>query len=202
MIPKHLILLCLLCLLGACASTQVDESWRLPGYQPVQPQKVLVVAMTQEEELRELIENTFCAQLEARGIEAIASFQWLTDGSRLDREALLPVVQQNGVTVVLATSLKDMQKVTAYQPEQSLVPEDGLFRQQDTWFAYSSSGQHESGRYAALTDYVFETNLFDSRQYRLSWSVITRSSETGSVDKVVDAIARTVLKQADKDRIF
>src|SRR5690606_37474009 len=106
------------------------------------------------------------------------------------------------ITTVLATSIKDVQKTTAYQPEQSAVPEDGLFRTMDTYYAYSSSGQHESGSYAALTDYLIETNLFDTRNQKLSWSITTRTSETGSVRKAVDEIARTVLKQAGKDKVF
>lgn len=202
MLPNRLILLCLLFLLGACASTHVEETWRLPGYQPIQPQKVLVVAMAANEDVRKLIENAFCAQLEEKGITAIASSQWLADGSRLDRAALQPLVQQNGITSVLATSIKDVQKIAAYQPEQHTIPEDGLFRHQDTYYTYSSSGQHESGRYASLTDYVIETNLFDTRQHKLSWSIITRSSEASSVRKAVDDIARTVVKQAGKDRVF
>ncbi len=201
-LSSRLISLLLLLLLGACSTTQVQESWRLPGYQPSQPQKVLVVAIAAKEDMRKVIESTFSAQLEQKGITAIPSFQWLPDGTRLNREAVLPVVKQNGITTVLVTSIKDVQKATAYQPAQSTVPEDGLFRNMDTYYAYSSSGQHESGSYAALTDYLIETNLFDARNHKLSWSVTTRTSETGSIQKAVDEIVKTTLKRASQDKVL
>ena len=201
-LSSRLISLLLLLLLGACSTTQVQESWRLPGYQPSQPQKVLVVAMAAKEGMRKVIETSFSKQLEQKGITAIPSFHWLPEGTRLNREAVLPVVKQNGITTVLVTSVKDVQKSTAYQPEQSTVPEDGLFRNMDTYYAYSSSGQHESGSYAALTDYLIETNLFDARNHKLSWSVTTRTSETGSIQKAVDEIVKTTLKQASQDKVL
>lgn len=201
-ISSRLILLCFMLLMSACATTNVQESWRLPTYQPVQPQKVLVVAMAANESLRKVIESRFSARLEEKGITAIPSFQWLPEGTKLTRATIQPVVQQNGITTVLATSIKDVQKTAAYQPAQDTVPQDGLFRETDTYYAYSSSGKHEGGDYAALTDYLIETNLFDTRNHKLSWSVTTRTSETGSIRKAVDEIAKTVVKQAGKDKVF
>jgi hypothetical protein len=201
-LSSRLISLLFVLLLSACSTTEVQESWRLPGYQPNQPQKVLVVAMASREGLRKVIETSFSNQLEAAGVTAIASFQWLPDGSKLNREALVPLVRENGITTVLVTSVKDVQKTTAYQPQQDLNESDGLFRQIDTYYAYSSTGQHEGGSYAALTDYLIETNLFDARNQKLSWSVTTRTSETGSIQKAVDEIVKATLKQARKDKAF
>ena len=199
---SRLISLVFLLLLSACSTTQVQESWRLPSYQPAQPQKILVVAMAARESMRKLIETAFATQLEQSGLTAIPSFQWIEDGSKLDREALMPLVQQNGITTVLVTSIKDVQKSSAYQPDQSTGASDSLFRNFDTYYTYSSTGQHESGSYAALTDYLIETNLFDARNQKLSWSVVTRTSETGSIKKAVDEIAKTAMKQARKDNAF
>lgn len=199
---SRLILLLLVALLGACSTTQVQESWRLPTYQASQPQKVLVVAMAAKDSIRKTIETSFSSALEQQGITAIPSFQWIPDGSKLTREALEPLVRENGITTVLVTSIRDVQKSTAYQPDPATDNNDGLFRGFDTYYAYSSSGQHESGSYAALTDYLIETNLFDARNQKLSWSVITRTSETGSIKKAVDEIVKTVLRQADKDKVL
>lgn len=201
-LSRRLISLLFIVLLCACSSTQVQESWRLPGYRAGESQKVLIVAMASRESLRKVIETAFSTQLEAQGIAAIPSFQWLPESTRLNREALQPLVQQNGITTVLVTSIKDVQKTRAYQPQQDAGPSDGLFRQLDTYYTYSSSGQHESGRYATLTDYLIETNLFDARNQKLSWSITTRTSETGSIQKAVDDIVITTLRQARKDNVL
>ncbi len=200
--PSYLISLAFLLLLTGCSTTQVQETWRLPGYQPQATQKVLVVAMASKESIRKVIEASFVSQLEAKGFMAIPSNQWLPDGTRLNRDAIIPVVRENGITTVLVTSIKDVQKSTAYQPEQNTGAQDNLFRNFDTYYAYSSSGQHETGSYAALTDYLIETNLFDVRTQKLSWSVTTRTSETGSLKKAVDEIVKVTVYQAAKDKVL
>jgi len=197
---SRLILLFFLSFLGACSTTQVQESWRLPGYQAPAQQKVLVVAMAATESIRKVVETEFSQALEQKGITAIPSYQWIPDGTRLNREAVEPIVRQNGVSTVLVTSIRDIQKTRAYQPEPATGADDGLFRSMDTFYTYSSSGQHEAGSYATLTDYLIETNLFDSRTNKLSWSVITRTTETGSVKKAVGEVVKTVMKRAEKEK--
>lgn len=199
---SYLISLLFLLFAAGCSTTQVQESWHLPGYQAPQSQKVLVVAMASKESIRKVIETSFVARLEEKGLTAIPSFQWLPDGSKLNREAIVPLVRQNGITTVLVTSIKDVQKSTAYQPEQQTGVGDNLFRNFDTYYAYSSSGQHETGSYAALTDYLIETNLFDTQTQKLSWSITTRTSETGPVKKAVDEIVKAVVSKAGKDNVL
>lgn len=201
-VASRLIVLFLLGFMTACSTTQVQESWRLPGYQTPAQQKVLVVAMTATESMRKIVETEFSQALEQKGIVAIPSHQWIPDGTRLNREAVEPIVRQNGVSTVLVTSIRDVQKTRAYQPEPATSADDGLFRSMDTFYAYSSSGQHEGGSYATLTDYLIETNLFDSRTGKLSWSVITRTTETGSIKKAVGEVVKTVIKRAGKDNVL
>ena len=58
-LSRRLISLLFIVLLCACSSTRVQESWRLPGYQAGESQKVLIVAMASRESLRKVIETAF-----------------------------------------------------------------------------------------------------------------------------------------------
>ena len=197
--PSRLILLILLALLGACSTTRVQESWRLPDYRPPQPQKILVVALTAREATRKTVETAYANALEQKGYLAIPSMNWIADGTKLNREALEPLVKQNGITTVLVTSVRDVQQSKVYQPATSSLGDNGLFRNIDTYYAYSSDGQHEGGIYTQLTDYLIETNLFSVASRKLSWSVITRTSDTGHLKKKVNEVVKAVLAQAEKD---
>lgn len=183
---------------SACSTTQVQESWRLPGYQPPQPQKILVVALAAKDSTRRLVESRFVDALEARGLLAVPSHQWITDGTAITRRALEPLVAQNGVTTVLISSVRDVQKTTAYQPATT-AESDGLFRTIDTYYAYSSTGQHEGGTYAQITDYLIETNLFDTRNGKLSWSVITRTRAPKTLKDGIQDVTDAVMKKAGQD---
>lgn len=196
---SRLIFLLLLSLLQACATTQVQESWRLPGYHPPKPQKLLVVALTATEATRKLVENSFVQALEAKGITAIPSSTWIADGSKITRDSLVPIVEQNGITTVLVSSMREVQKSAAYQPAAG-DDSDGLFRNIDTYYAYSSSGQHEGGSYAQVTEYLIETNLFDGKNRKLSWSVITRTSAPKDMQKDIEGVTEAVMKRAEEDK--
>lgn len=198
----RLIFLLLLSLLQACSSTQVQEAWRQPGYHPPQAQKILVVALAANDSTRRAVENSFVTALEEKGLVAIASNTWIADGTQITRKALIPIVEQNGITTVLISSIRDIQKAAAYQPAPAAAGDDGLFRNIDTYYAYSSTGQHEGGTYAPILEYVIETNLFDATSRKLSWSVITRTSAPKDMKKGIEGVTEAVLKQAAKDGVL
>lgn len=200
--PSHLILLCFALLLGACATTHVEESWKLPEYKPAAQQKVLVVAMAANETVRKAFEASFVKQLDEKNVVAIASNQWIPDSTAINRDSLRPILAQNGITTVLVSSIRGIEKIETYQAAANTGPNDNLFRNFDTYQVYSSSGQHETGNYEETTDYLLETNLFDTRKEKLSWSVSTRTTNAGSLKKAVEGVVSSVIKQATEDKVF
>lgn len=201
---NRIVLFTLTLLVTACATTQIEESWTLPGYQPppAAQQKVLVVALAAKETTRKAFESAFVQALEAKGIMAIPSSQWLADSTTVNRDSLAPIVIENKVTSVLVGSLRGIEKLETYQPPQQIGPSDNLYRNFDTYMVYSSSGEHEPGTYEAINEYLLETNLFNVATEKLSWSVKTRTTQQTSLEEGVNSIVSAVLKQAEKDKIF
>jgi hypothetical protein len=103
---------------------------------------------------------------------------------------------------VLVTSVREVQKSAAYQPDPATASDDGLFRNIDTYYAYSSTGQHEGGSYAQVTDYLIETSLFDASNSKLSWTVITRTSEPKALKEGLQGVIKAVMQQGDKDKVL
>lgn len=200
----HLILLSLITFLGGCAATQIEEAWTLPGYSAPAPaeRKVLVVTLAAQETVRKAFETSFVQHLEKNGILAVASSQWLPDGTKINRESIRPIVAQNGITSVLVSSLRGIEKSQTYQPPQQTGPSDNLYRNFDTYMVYNSSGQNEPGTYVEMTEYLLETNLFNAKGEKLSWSVKTRTSEQTTLKKGVDSVVNAVMKQAAKDKVL
>jgi len=200
----HLILIAFTLLLSACASTRVEESWTLPGYQPptADKRKVLVIALASKETTRKAFESAFVQALEARGILAVPSHQWMPESTKVNRDTVAPIVAQNGITSVMIGTLRGVEKSQAYQPPQQVGPGDNLYRNFDTYRVYDSSGQHETGTYAEMTEYLLEINLFNVATEKLSWSVRTRTTDSGDLNDGVHSIVDAVVKQAEKDKIF
>ena len=104
---------------------------------------------------------------------------------------------------MLVSSIRGVEKDQTYQPADNMgTPPDNLFRNFDSYQVYNSSGQHEPGTYVETTDYLLETNLFNTRTEKLSWSVTTRTSLTKNIKDGVDGVISAVLKQADRDKVF
>jgi len=202
--PIQLILLSLIALLSACASTQIEETWTLPGYTPppAEQRKVLVVTLASTETVRKALELDFVKELEKNGILAVPSLQWMPDSTKVNRETLRPIVVQNGITSVLVNSLRGIEKSKTYQPPEQVGPSDNLYRNFDTYMVYSSSGQHETGTYTEMTEYLLETNLFNVKDEKLSWSVKTRTTDPTRLKQAVEGIVSKVIEQAEKDKIF
>ncbi len=201
LLPLFITLFCSF-LVAGCASTKIDETWTLPGYQPPANKKVLVIVLSSRETVRELVELEFVKHMKAEGIEAIASIDHLAETKVVNRQAVKPVVEKLGITLVMVSSLRDIEKNKVYQPDDNIGLEDSLYRNIDTYYTYSSSGQHESGHYVETLEYIVETNLFDVASEKLSWSVNTRTLEPASIEKGAESIVSTVLKQAYQDGIL
>ena len=200
----RLILLPLVFVMTACASTQIEEAWTLPGYTPPpkEQQKILVVALAARETVRKAFEDAFVAELETKGMLAVPSNRWIADGTTITRDVLRPIVGQNGITTVLIGSLRGIEKSETYQPPQQIGPGDNLYRNFDTYMVYSSSGQHVPGEYVELTEYLLETNLFNVKNEKLSWSVKTRTTKQPSLEQGIKSIVAAVIAQGTKDGVF
>ncbi len=198
----RLILLSFSLIVCACSVTSIEENWRDKSYQPPAQHKVLVVALASREAVRKIFETSMVAELEKQGLLAIPSHQWISDGSKLNRESLRPLLKQNSITTVLATSIKGVETAQTYQAQDQVGPQDNLFRNFDTYMTYSSSGQHETGSYNVLTEYLLETNLFNTSNEKLSWSVVTRASEIKDLKQTAADVSAKVVQQAKKDSVF
>src|SRR6185436_611763 len=65
-------------LLGACATTKLQEQWRDPDYRAAAGQKVMVVAVTGRDDRRRVFEDTFVSKLREEGVDAVPSYPLLS----------------------------------------------------------------------------------------------------------------------------
>ena len=53
-----------------------------------------------------------------------------------------------------------------------------------------------------LTEYLLETNLFNVKNEKLSWSVKTRTAKQPSLEEGVKSIVAAVIKRGTQDGVF
>ena len=103
------------CFVTACAPIKNLDVWKEETYTQ-SPKKVLVIAVGQENSVREQFENVLANQLADRGVEVIRSYKVLpAPKTKPDREVVLAKVRELGVDSVLVARSISKKEITNHQ---------------------------------------------------------------------------------------
>ena len=184
----------------ACSATTMVTSWKAPGASKATVKKVLVLGVSNTDSLRRSYEDDFVASLNKLGYQAVASYNWVPDASKIDEGALAARIKAESVTNVLVTRLvgtKEVTTVTAPTYGVGYAPYGPAY--------YGGWGSYYSYGYATVVSpgYVYtnnvvtlETNFYDSSKEKdaLLWSgqtetTLSPSDAAGSkIASVIQAI--------------
>jgi hypothetical protein len=170
------LLMLIVMLVTACASTQITSVWKDPIYQ-ARPTKIMVVGVAKNPLNRRLFEDEFVQQLKSRGTDAIASYTVLRDEQQGDQVAIANKVAELGADTVLVTMMVSKKIVHVYFPGTPYYPPPYY----GTWPSYYGYGYRYmySPGYISEDEYaVMETNLYEAKSDKLVWAA---SSETGII---------------------
>jgi hypothetical protein len=87
----------------SCASPkmQLTDNWRNSAYTGPAFNKIMVVAITKQNDLRQPIEDEFAKQLRSRGVAAVTCYECIPDPDKVTREELAKVSQGMGIEAYL-----------------------------------------------------------------------------------------------------
>jgi hypothetical protein len=191
--------------LCACSpKTKLLESWAAPGFQRESVKKILVLGVAPDSALRRLFEETFAADLQKRGYEAIPGYRWVADPAKLDKDALQGRMLAEGVTHVLVTRVTNKTRVETYHPPT--VATVGVSPYGPGWYggwgSYYAVGYTTvtSPGYVSSSDVVnLETNFYAAGADELLWSGLSETWVEGSgaenVRPVIDAVVYAMRAQ-------
>jgi len=194
------LLFALASLVGGCATTQVDAVWSRPEYAGRSiPGKMLVVGVTRDETVRRLYEDTMAAQLRARGVAAVPSYEFLTVPLS-DREgrALIEAAKRIGAARILSSALVAREHVQWVETEP--VPAVGW--DYYGWYGYywpygyMRTETHEYDRYYA------STTLTDVSNDKVYWSARTRSEVPGRIETAVNDFVSAIVDALSQGRLL
>ena len=190
-------------LTSCAASTQLTSSWADPAAAGHVFKKIVVVGVTDKAPIRREYEDAWTRELTARGIDAVPSYTFGGADAKLDKDAAMSKLQENGAEAVLVTRLVDKETVnTYYPPSYSTVAAPSPYY--GGWYGYYSMGYSymtSPGYVEENKVYRLETNLYDVQNDKLLWSGITESSltsgqaPTGEVQPVIHLLVNDMQKK-------
>ncbi len=173
--------------LSCASSMQLTDNWRNSTYTGPAYKKIMIVAMTKQDDVRQSIENEFAKQLRSRGVEAAACHECIPDVDKVTREELAKVSEGMGIEAYLIVRvLRVGTEVQSYQanspsPMASATGTDSMMNLQ--WFGPDPA----MGKRSEVS--TLESRLYDGKTATIVWrstvNAVNPSPSGGQISKFV-----------------
>jgi hypothetical protein len=173
--------------LSCASSMQLTNNWRNSTYTGPAYKKIMVVAMTKQDDMRQSLEDEFAKQLQSRGVEAAACHECIPDPDKVTREELAKVSQGMGIEAYLIVRVLGVgTEIQSYQADTpstvaTATGTDSMMSMQ--WFGPEPSISKRS-QVATL-----ESRLYDAKTAGIVWrstvNAVNPSPSGGQISKFV-----------------
>jgi hypothetical protein len=201
---RLLVVLLLLLSLTGCASVSLVKSWREQPVMVTSYRDFLVVGISSNRQMRQVVEEVLAAELIKKGLSATPSYTITGVETKLTRELILKAVQTSNVDAVITTRLVDLKKDT--RTESGFVMTD---RGVDTYFDMYGAGTVSYATFdmkpvevTTSTTYALETNLFDTKTEHLVWAGITDAVDPQGVITVSQKFSTIIINELSKEGLI
>jgi len=189
-------------LLASCSTTTVmTDVWKDKTYQG-KPQKIVVIMAAKTPDMRNLFEDRFVGELDARGNNAFQSYTIIPMEQIRDKELVQSKIRSSGADTVLISRLLDTKTIESYNPGlihgvPYVVP-DYYYG----WWGYSNIVFADYGYTGDVRIAYIETNLYDVKTEKLIWSGHSKTERTEGEQQLITAFIQVMLKKLVSDGII
>jgi len=182
--------------LGAtgCGSTiRIVNQWSNPDYGPTRFSRILVIGVSKQPGLRRTFEDEFAAKLKAAGVDAVASYRYISEDGQVDETRLQAAVKQANADAAITTRLARVERKTQvspgfYQPAPAVGV--GFYPGYSAaWFGY-----YEPPSVYQYDVYISDTSLYDMARNQLVWSGTVETTAHGDIAKAITRYVDVVVK--------
>ena len=206
---KTQIYILLIVLMTSCSSSRVTDSWVNEDYKTYQPKKVLIIGLTEHLNGRTTFENKLKKELNARGIEAVESYNvfkpTFTNARQTEKEieAEIDRLSNKGFDAVLISAVKGVDNKVTYTGDN--------FR---TFYHWRRFGRYyylaqdvylTDGYYNKYKVYHIETSLYNLKENNdksLVWVASYDVVDPKTVNTTVNNYVAAIIKSLEDNNII
>ncbi len=177
-----------LLLLGGCSSLTVKESWHKTGEPKQKYEKLMILAIANDEGRRKMFENIMVDELGRHGVAAVASHTQVKDLEKAKRDDIVAAVKATGADGVITARPVSVGDKTVTQEGVAGAP-----------FGTAASGYYN---FAGSRDYLramMQTNLYDSETAELVWTATIDTFDAERIARVSRELAKFLAKRLRQD---
>lgn len=199
-------LLCLL-ILSSCTSTKLSQTWSDPDLS-VSYDNILVVGISDSQQLRRAYETYFSDHLIQRGLRSTVSYKLIDHKSEMqlseiDKDSFRTIIEAavsgSDMDAVLITHLVAIDEEDVYRP----LPDGpaygpayystAYYDNMHGYHGYVTSYVAQPGYYTHESTYTLETNLYDLKTEALVWTTRSRSFAVDSTDDAIKELTALII---------
>lgn len=187
-----ILLLSLLAILPACSTTKLSLVWNDTAFTQKPLRKILVIGMTEKENVRRGFEYQVSKQFEAAGVSALTSFGKVTLGANVSKDQVVAQIKPLGVDSVIVSRLLAVDTETQVTPATvSYVPEAVSF---GSYYATAQTQVYNPAYTMDFKVFKIETRIFSVATESLIWSGTSETTDPASAQHLIEAVAKAVIK--------
>ncbi|HHO58815.1 MAG TPA: hypothetical protein ENJ64_01135 [Thiotrichales bacterium] len=192
-----------LTMLSGCANTKLSEVWVDPDIKK-NYRDLLIIGIAESEQNRRAYESYFVAELQAIGIEAVASYKLIKSDTKIDRNSVAKAIEGLGIDGVLVTHLVAVEEETIYRPSMDYMPMygGGYYGGLYSYYPHVNTYVHRPGYYTTHETVMLETNLYDVESEELVWSAHSRTFSPESVDEIIVDLTKLIIKDLESKQLI
>lgn len=209
---KYLFISILVFVFISCSTSQkVLSSWvnkeELKGKKY---SKVFVMALTQNQSSRTIVEFDLASTLKERGFESVKSIDALAgsfrENSSPSKEDVLAKIRELKCDVIFTVSLLDSKTETRYVPGSSAYyapyPTYGYYGGFGGYYGHYAPAIYSPGYYTTDKSYYLEANLFDTNSEKILWSVQSVTYNPDGIKQFSSSYCKLLVNQAQYDDLL
>ena len=206
---KYWVIIFVSILFMGCASPKLISSWKSPDADTYQVYKVLVVGMTQDEEVRNAFETRLRDALRDKGFEAERSLE-LFDKEFTTSEKTggdLDEVEQSllakGFDAILLTKIVGSENRETFRQRMNGI--DNLYNQFSNDYLNNQKVYYDSDYYETFKIYTAETSLYCicvEKERALIWRGNINVAEPVKLEKTIDSYIKVIETAMQKEAVL
>ncbi len=193
----------MLFIVAGCSTSKITSSWKADDVVAKRYGKILVLGLIHDNDrsLQESMENHLVDDIRNLGYNAVSSLQEFGPKAfdKMDEEAALAKIRNNGVEAVVTIVLLDKEKERRYVPGNVYYSPYGYY--QNRFWRYRTTLYYriyEPGYYVTDTRYFWESNFYEMANQKLVYSVQTQSFEPTNTERLAHEYGELIVKDIVK----
>ena len=189
----------------SCSTTQTTNTWVDQSYRGSPVSDVLVIAVSKNRNLRRSFENKFVQQLKATGVRAVPSVTEMPLDQKVEKEAVLAIVEKLAVDSVLVThlvSVKEKEVSTPSPTSTQARPDDyhgGGFAESVQQAYHTSAGAQYNPTRVKVR---LESKLYDVKTEKPIWSAQSKTIDPQSTMELFDAAIAAFVRNLKENKLL